>query len=213
MVLPYLVQYVIFVLRCWSSHGLKCVDTGAAAPKRGLRMRLYGERCGGGSGLSLFGHVDGVERMVGDPTVHIASSLAAPRSRFEGLTRRQWAAEFLGAVQGFFRPKAQRISANGSDACWCRKPLRDVIVVILLALWLRVKPLTSWSQQRRRCTSLHSQGHRRGALVPLDIVPMSSVASFSFSVFLFFLIFDLLCKRFSSPPYIGLSVRPLWLYL
>jgi hypothetical protein len=147
--------------------------------------------------VSLFGHVHGVERMVGDPTVHIASSLAAPRSRFEGLTRGQWAAEFLGAVQGFFRAKAQRISANDSDACWCRKPLRDVIVVILLTLWLRVKPLTSWSQQRRRCTSLHSQGHRRGALVPLDIVPMSSVASFRFFVFLFFK--SLICFVRGSP--------------
>jgi hypothetical protein len=34
----------------------------------------------------LFGHVDGVERTVGDPSVGDASALAAPRSRFGGLT-------------------------------------------------------------------------------------------------------------------------------
>jgi hypothetical protein len=145
--------------------------------------------------VSLFGHVHGVERMVGDPSVRSASSLAAPRSRFEGLTGRQWAAEILGAVQGFFWAKAQRIGANGSDACWCRKPLTGVIVAILLALWLRVKPLTSWSQWRR-CTSLCSPGHRCGALVPLDVIPMSSVASFSFYVFSFL---HLICFVRGSP--------------
>jgi hypothetical protein len=36
--------------------------------------------------VSLFGHVDGVERTVGDPGVGGASALAAPRSRFGGLT-------------------------------------------------------------------------------------------------------------------------------
>jgi hypothetical protein len=36
--------------------------------------------------VSLFGHVDGVERVVGDPSVRNISSLAAPLSRFEGLT-------------------------------------------------------------------------------------------------------------------------------
>jgi hypothetical protein len=56
--------------------------------------------------VSLFGHVHGVERMVGDPSVRNASSLAAPRSRFEGLTGGQWAAEILGAVQGFFLGKS-----------------------------------------------------------------------------------------------------------
>jgi hypothetical protein len=35
----------------------------------------------------LFGHVDGVERTVGDPVVGGASALVAPRSWFGGLTR------------------------------------------------------------------------------------------------------------------------------
>jgi hypothetical protein len=34
----------------------------------------------------LFGYVDGVERTVGDPGVGNALALAAPRSRFGGLT-------------------------------------------------------------------------------------------------------------------------------
>jgi hypothetical protein len=45
----------------------------------------------------LFGHVDGVERTVGDPGVGGASALAAPRSWFGDLTREQWAAELSGA--------------------------------------------------------------------------------------------------------------------
>jgi hypothetical protein len=36
--------------------------------------------------VSFFGHVDGMERTVGDPGVGGASALATPRSRFEGLT-------------------------------------------------------------------------------------------------------------------------------
>jgi hypothetical protein len=48
--------------------------------------------------VSLFDYVDGVERTVGDPGVGGASALVAPRSRFEGLTRRQWATEFLGVM-------------------------------------------------------------------------------------------------------------------
>jgi hypothetical protein len=55
------------------------VDGGVAAPIGGLCGRLYGEQCGGGGGF-LFGHVDGVERTVGDPGVVSASALAAPRS-------------------------------------------------------------------------------------------------------------------------------------
>jgi hypothetical protein len=55
---------------------------------------------------SLFGHVDDVERTMGDPDVGSASALAASRSRCGGLTRRHLAAEFSGAVRGFFRAKA-----------------------------------------------------------------------------------------------------------
>jgi hypothetical protein len=58
--------------------------------------------------LSLIGHVDGVERTMGDPGVGSASALAASRSRCGGLTRGQRAAEFSGVVRGFFRAKAQR---------------------------------------------------------------------------------------------------------
>jgi hypothetical protein len=36
----------------------------------------------------LFGHVDGVERTVGDPGVGGASALATPRSWFGDLTRK-----------------------------------------------------------------------------------------------------------------------------
>jgi hypothetical protein len=48
--------------------------------------------------VSLFGHVDDVERTVGDPGVGSASALAAPRSWFGGLTQGQRAAEFSGLV-------------------------------------------------------------------------------------------------------------------
>jgi hypothetical protein len=58
--------------------------------------------------VSLFGHVDGVEWTVGVPGVGGASALAAPRSRFGGLTRGQRAARVSRAVRGFFRAKAQR---------------------------------------------------------------------------------------------------------
>jgi hypothetical protein len=44
--------------------------------------------------VSLFGHVDGVERTVGEPGVGGASALADPRSWFGDLTRGQRAAEF-----------------------------------------------------------------------------------------------------------------------
>ena len=91
--------------------------------------------------VCLLGHVDGVEQMVGDPGVDGASVLAAPRSWFGDLTREQRAVEFSGAVEGFFRTKAQRLSANGSGACGCRNPLGGVVVVILPALRLRVKTL------------------------------------------------------------------------
>jgi hypothetical protein len=46
----------------------------------------------------LFGHVDGVERTVGDPGVDGASALAAPRLWFGDLTREHRAVELSGAV-------------------------------------------------------------------------------------------------------------------
>jgi hypothetical protein len=44
-------------------------------------------------------------------------------------------------VRIFFRAKAQRISANGGDACGCCNPLEGTVLVILPALHLRVKTL------------------------------------------------------------------------
>jgi hypothetical protein len=46
----------------------------------------------------LFGYVDGVDQTVGDPGVGGASTLAAPRSWFGGLTREQQAAVLSGMV-------------------------------------------------------------------------------------------------------------------
>jgi hypothetical protein len=86
--------------------------------------------------VSLFGHLDGVERTLGDPGVGGALALAAPRSRFGNLTRGQWAAEFSRTVRGFFRAKAQRFSANIGDACGCHFPLDGVIESILPVLWI-----------------------------------------------------------------------------
>jgi hypothetical protein len=91
--------------------------------------------------VSHFGHVDDMEWTVRDPGVDGASILAAPRSWFGSLTRGQRAAEFSRAVQGYFRAKAQCISANGNNACGYRNPLGGAVVVILLVLRLRVKTL------------------------------------------------------------------------
>jgi hypothetical protein len=91
--------------------------------------------------VSLFGHVGGVERTVGDPIVGGASALTTPRSWFGGLTWGQRVTKLSGAVQGFFWVKALRISANGGDAYGCRNPLGGVVVVILPVPGLRVKTL------------------------------------------------------------------------
>jgi hypothetical protein len=58
----------------WRPRKVDCVD-GSAASDVAVVV------------VFLFGHVDGVERTVGDPGVGDASTLAAPRSRFGGLTR------------------------------------------------------------------------------------------------------------------------------
>ena len=91
--------------------------------------------------VSLFGHGDGVERTTGDPGVGGASASAAPRSRFGDLSRGQRTAEFSGVVWGFVRVKAQRLRANGGNACGCCYPLGDVVVAILPVIQFRVKTL------------------------------------------------------------------------
>jgi hypothetical protein len=73
------------------------------APKGGLQGCLFGER-NGGDGGSIFGHVDGEERTLGDFGVGGVSALttprscvcgvsasAAPRSCVRGLSWGQWA--------------------------------------------------------------------------------------------------------------------------
>jgi hypothetical protein len=159
---------------------------------------------------SLFGHVDGVERTMGDPDVGSASALAASRSRCGGLTRRHLAAEFSGAGRGFFRAKAQRLCANGGDACGCRNPLGGVVVVILPVLRLRVKTL-----------DLTVSAAAAVYVVTLLGAPLWSPDStrFRFNVFggkfWFFRVFfslSLICFVRVSPLHL-VSVRPLWLYL
>jgi hypothetical protein len=61
----------------------------------------------------LFGLVDGVEQTVGNPGVGDASALAAPRSRFGGLTRdsgrlssREWCEDFFGRKLSALAPTA-----------------------------------------------------------------------------------------------------------
>jgi hypothetical protein len=53
-------------------------------------------------------------------------------------------------------------------------------------------------------------GRRCGAPIILGLVSLFLVASFGFSCSLL-LIFDMLCKRFSSPPCIGLAVVVLFI--
>jgi hypothetical protein len=152
----------------------------------------------------LFSHVDGVERIVGDPGVGDASTLAAPRSWFLGLTRDSGRLSSRERCEDFFRAKAQRFGTNGGDACGCRIPLEGVVVVILPALWLRVK-------------TLDLAVSMAGALCVVTLLRALSrspdTTRYRFSVFIvlvfcffFFFMFDLLCTRFSSPPCIGSAV-------
>jgi hypothetical protein len=159
--------------------------------------------------VSLFGHEDGVERTVGVPGVGSASALATPRSCLEIPSWRQRATKFSGAVCGCFRAKVQRLGANHGDACGCRNPLGGVVVGIRPVLWLRVKTLDlTVSTMAADCVvtllgaSLWSPDSTRS-------VPMSSLV-LVFLV-LFCLSFDLLCKRFSSPPCIGSAVAALFI--
>jgi hypothetical protein len=78
---------------------------------------------------SLFGHVDGVERTVGDPSAGDASALATPRSRFGNLTREQRAAEFSGVVRGFF---GRKLSASAPTAAMPA----GIVTLLGLLLWL-----------------------------------------------------------------------------
>jgi hypothetical protein len=80
--------------------------------------------------VSLLGHVDGVERTVGDLGVGSASVLAAPRSRFGDLTRGQRAAKFSGAVRGFFF--GRKLSASAPAAAM---PV-GVVTLLGASVWL-----------------------------------------------------------------------------
>lgn len=100
-------------------------DAGAAALEGGLRGRLYGERRGGGDGLSLAvwtarsgrrGTLVLAELRQRQP--QIASWRLGLKS-FGGLGYRAWCVRF-------FRAKALRFSANDGDVCGCRYPLGGV---------------------------------------------------------------------------------------
>jgi hypothetical protein len=113
-------------------------------------------------------------------------------------------------VRGFFWAKAQRLSANGGDACGCRNPLGGVVVVILPVLWLRVKTL-----------DLTVSAAAAVYVVTLLGASLWSPDStrFHFNVFggkfwFFRVLFSLslICFVRGSPLHL-VSVRPLWLYL
>jgi hypothetical protein len=78
--------------------------------------------------VSHFGHVDDVEWTVRDPGVGGASVLAAPRSWFGSLTRGHRAAEFSGAVQGFF---GRKLSASAPTATM---PM-GIVILLGVLLW------------------------------------------------------------------------------
>jgi hypothetical protein len=152
--------------------------------------------------VSLLGHVDGMEWTVGVLDFGGASALAAPRSRFGGLTWGQRAARLLGAVREIFQAKAQCLSVNDGDACGCRYPLGDVVGVILSALRLRVKTLdlmVSTAAVLCVATLLEASSWSPDFMVCLR-----------WQVLIFRVLFYLLCKRLSSPPCIS---SPIGLYL
>jgi hypothetical protein len=76
-------------------------------------------------------------------------------------------------------------------------------VATFAALGLWVKTLDLVVSTTAACASLPSWGHCRGAPILLGLVSVALVASLGSSC-LYLFIFDLLCKRFSSSPYIGL---------
>jgi hypothetical protein len=112
-------------------------------------------------------------------------------------------------VRRFFRAKAQRFGANGSDACGCCNPLGGVVVVTFFVPGLRVKTLDC---------GLDDGGVMRryplgGVVVEPRVISVPGVfGSIRFSV-VFLLIFDLLCfvKRISSSPCISLAVVALFI--
>jgi hypothetical protein len=153
------------MLRRWSEFWLELVDAGVAAPEGGLRVRLSGERRGGGGGSSLRScGWRGAD--VGGLGVGGASASTTPRSCIGGLTRGQRrAGGRRGAARRIFRAKAQCFGTNGCGACGYRYPLGGAGAATFSAIELRVKTLDHWSRRRRRGTSLPSWGRRRGAPV------------------------------------------------
>ena len=79
--------------------------------------------------VSLFGHVDGVERTVGDPGAGGASALTALRSRFGDLTRRQRAAKFWERCEDFSEPKLNTLAPTAA------MPV-GVVTLLGASLWL-----------------------------------------------------------------------------
>jgi hypothetical protein len=157
----------------------------------------------------LFGHLDDEGQAAGNSKVDgFGNSFSQIAFRRPG----SGAADGLRyrACARFFWAKAQRFGANDGDACGCRNPFESVVVVTFAMLGLRVKTVDIAISTPAACASLPSWERRRGALIPLDLVLVTSVASLGSSC-TFFIIFDLLCKRLSSSSCIGSTVCALFI--
>jgi hypothetical protein len=89
-------------------------------------------------------------------------------------------------------------------------PLGGIVVVILSALWLRVKTLdlvVSTAAALCVVTLLGRSPWSPDSMVSFQCLRWQFLV---FRVFLFFIL-DLLCKRFSSPPCIGSAVVALFI--
>jgi hypothetical protein len=193
-------------------HGRKFefVDAGAAALEGGLHGWLYGERHGGGGGLSL--------RSCGWHGLDGGASWCWRRYGF-GISQIVVRRSNSGTKGGRVLGSGARIFPGKSSAP--RRQQRRCLRVSLPSwghryghpsvLWLRVKTpdFRGLDDGRTECVvtllgaSLWSSGFTSSCLIIFG-------GKFWFSVF-FLLIFDLLCKRFSSPPCIGLAVVALFI--
>jgi hypothetical protein len=82
---------------------------------------------------------------------------------------------------------------------------KGTVVVTIATLGLRVKIFDLAVSKMVACAFLSSWGRHRGAQILLGLVSAALVASLALLV-LCFLIFYLLCKRFSSSPLIGSAI-------